>query len=172
MTDPVARFRANWQDEIESAALYSALAELEPGPNLADFYRQLAAAEEAHARFWELQLTATGQPIPLHRRGWRTRTLIALARRFGPAFVLPTIGGLERMDSTGYRGQPEAQATSSRARSARTPTCCRRFSAKCAADWRAARSHSSRGATARAAAMRCAPPCSARAMGCCQTSDW
>jgi VIT1/CCC1 family predicted Fe2+/Mn2+ transporter len=111
MTESTTRYRTNWQDEIESAALYAALAEVEPTPALADIYRRLAAVESEHAHFWEAQLAAAGQPVPPQRLGWRTRTLIGLARRFGPAFVLPTIGGLERMDSRGYTAQPESRAT-------------------------------------------------------------
>lgn len=114
MTQPpiaTVRYRTNWQDEIESAALYAAIAEVEPQPKLAEVYRRLAAAEATHAQFWAAQLVAVGQPVPPHRLGWRTRMLITLARRFGPAFVLPTIGGLERMDSTAYGQQPESRAT-------------------------------------------------------------
>ncbi|OAN40544.1 rubrerythrin family protein [Chloroflexus islandicus] len=111
MTDAIARYRANWQDEIESAALYQALAEVEQQPNLADIYRQLAAVEAEHARFWEEQMRAAGAPIPPRRLGWRTRVLIWLARRFGPGFVLPTIGDRERMDSRDYASQPESRAT-------------------------------------------------------------
>jgi VIT1/CCC1 family predicted Fe2+/Mn2+ transporter len=111
MTEPTARYLANWQDEIESAALYRAIAEVEPNAALADVYRRLAAAEAEHAHFWEAQLTSAGQVAPQPRLGWRTRTLIALARRFGPAFVLPAIGGLERMDSRGYTAQPESRTT-------------------------------------------------------------
>lgn len=35
MSDTTARYRANWQDEIESAALYATLAEIERNPQLA-----------------------------------------------------------------------------------------------------------------------------------------
>lgn len=111
MSDANTRYRTNWQDEIESAALYSALADLEASPALANVYRRLAATEAEHARFWETQLVAAGQAVPPRQVGWRTRTLIWLARRFGPAFVLPTIGGLERMDSRDYQAQPESRAT-------------------------------------------------------------
>ncbi len=111
MSDATARYRANWQDEIESAALYATLAEIERSPQLAEVYRRLAAVEAEHARFWAQQLTAAGAPVPPQRLGWRTRTLIWLARRFGPAFVLPTIGGLERRDSRDYTAQPESRAT-------------------------------------------------------------
>lgn len=110
-TDSV-RYRAHWQDEIESAAIYNTLAELEPQPQLAEVYRRLAAVERQHAEFWEAQLLAAGQPLPPRRLGWRTRTLIWLARRFGPALILPTLGGLERMDSKNYATQPETRQTS------------------------------------------------------------
>ncbi len=111
MSDPLLRYRANWQDEIESAALYAAIAEAEPQPQLAEVYRRLAAVEAAHAQFWAAQLVAAGQPLPPQRLGWRTRLLIWLAQRFGPAFVLPTIGGLERMDGNAYAAQPESRVT-------------------------------------------------------------
>lgn len=109
--DDLARYRANWQDEIDSAALYEALSALERQPQLAEVYRRLAATELEHAQFWEGQIVAAGQPAPRRLVGWRTRALIWLARRFGPQFVLPTITGLERGDSRGYSAQPESRAT-------------------------------------------------------------
>ena len=105
------RHRANWQDEIDSIALYSALADLEPDPRLADVYRRLAAAEDRHAGFWEERLQAAGAHVPERRPGWRTRLLIAVARRFGSQLVLPTLNDLERSDSRGYDIQPESRAT-------------------------------------------------------------
>jgi vacuolar iron transporter family protein len=111
MNTPISRYRANWQDEIESAALYTAIAEAETQPRLAAIYLRLATVEAEHAQFWANQLTAAGQPVPPQRLGWRTNTLIWLTRRFGPAFVLPTVGGLERRDSNDYAAQPESQAT-------------------------------------------------------------
>lgn len=111
MDDALARYRANWQDEIESAALYNAIAAAEKQPQLAEVYRRLAAVEAEHAQFWADQLAAAGQPTPPARPGWRTRTLIWLAQRFGPAFVLPTVGSFERGDSRGYAAQPESRST-------------------------------------------------------------
>jgi vacuolar iron transporter family protein len=111
MTEAIRRYRANWQDELESAALYQALASVESNPALATVYVRLAAVEQEHAQFWAQQLTAAGQPVPVPHLGWRSRTLIWLARRFGPAFVLPTIGGLERLDSWDYATQPESRTT-------------------------------------------------------------
>jgi VIT1/CCC1 family predicted Fe2+/Mn2+ transporter len=105
------RHLANWRDEIDSAALYRALAELEPDARLAEVYRRLAAAEERHAGFWEQRLRTAGARVPERRPGWRTRVLIALARRFGTQLVLPTLNDLERADSRGYDRQPESRGT-------------------------------------------------------------
>jgi VIT1/CCC1 family predicted Fe2+/Mn2+ transporter len=105
------RHQANWQDEIDSVALYGALADLEPDPRLAAVYRRLAAAEERHAGFWEDKLRAAGARVPERRPGWRARLLIAVARRFGSQLVLPTLNDLERGDSRGYDSQPESSGT-------------------------------------------------------------
>ncbi|GIX49448.1 MAG: hypothetical protein KatS3mg131_3659 [Candidatus Tectimicrobiota bacterium] len=107
----LARYRANLQDEIDSAALYRALAEVESHPQLAEVYRRLAAVEERHARFWEQKLREAGQPTPPWRPGWRARLLIWLARRFGARFVLPTLASKEAADRHMYDKQPEARAT-------------------------------------------------------------
>jgi len=112
MTEPTAaeRYRSNLQGEVDSATLYRQLAEVEADPRLADVYRRLAAVEEAHAEFWRKKLDALGQRVPRLRAGFRTRALAWLARRFGPAFVLPVINQLERSDSGTYDTQPEAVA--------------------------------------------------------------
>jgi VIT1/CCC1 family predicted Fe2+/Mn2+ transporter len=107
----VRRHLANWQDEIDSVALYGALADLEDDPRLVDVYRRLAAAEASHAAFWEAKLRAGGAPVPQRRPGWRARLLITLARRFGTQLVLPTLNDLERGDSRGYDSQPESRGT-------------------------------------------------------------
>lgn len=105
-----ARYRANLRDEIDGARLYRALAEAEPNPDLAKVYARLAAIEEAHAEVWRKQLEAIGKSFRIPSPSWRTRALSYLARRFGPAFVLPVIGGLERTDSSKYDAQSEAVA--------------------------------------------------------------
>ena len=78
---------------------------------MAEVYRRLAATEERHAGFWEERLRAAGERPPERRPGWRTRLLIALARRFGTQLILPTLNDLERADSGGYDAQPESAAT-------------------------------------------------------------
>ena len=104
------RYTANLQGEVDSAALYTALSKAEKNPQLAEIYARLAAVEGAHAEFWKRQIAALGQRVPQLRPGFRTRALEWLARRFGPAFVLPTVNTLEQMDSGTYAAQPEAVA--------------------------------------------------------------
>ena len=106
-----ARYRANLQDEIDSAALYRTLADIEAQPQLAEVYRRLAMVEERHAGFWEQRLQAAGQTVPLRRPRWRSRGLSWLAKRFGPQFVLPTIATLEEVGRHMYDAQPETRTT-------------------------------------------------------------
>jgi VIT1/CCC1 family predicted Fe2+/Mn2+ transporter len=110
-TEAGARYRSNLQGEVDSAALYKALADAEENPQLAEVYRRLAAVEEAHAEFWRKELARVGARLPALRAGWRTRFLIKLARWFGPTFVLPTVASLERADVTRYDAQPEAASS-------------------------------------------------------------
>ena len=105
------RYRDNRQAEIDSAALYDALAGAERTAALAEVYRRLAASEREHAAFWEARLHQAGATVPPARPSRRARTLRWLARRFGPAFVLPTLIDAEAGDSGGYAGQPESAHT-------------------------------------------------------------
>src|SRR5208282_4840890 len=108
--DPRRRYTANLQGEVDSAALYRTLAQTEKNPQLAQVYGRLAAIEEAHAEYWKDHIAAIHQNVPKLRPGFRTRALAWLARRFGPAFVLPSINTLEQLDSGTYDTQPEAVA--------------------------------------------------------------
>lgn len=107
----VARYRENWQDEIESAFLYRALARAEPQPALAEVYRRLAATEESHAQFWEDKLLAVGQLVPKRKIGWRTRFLALLTKWFGSQFVLPTVNAMEQVDSHSYDAHIDTRNT-------------------------------------------------------------
>jgi VIT1/CCC1 family predicted Fe2+/Mn2+ transporter len=109
--EDIARYMANWQDEVDCAALYRAVAGAESNAQLAGVYQKLAAAEERHAAFWEGKLRAAGRPVPPRKIGWRTRVLGGLAKRFGPQFVLPTINQMEQADVSSYDSQSEAAHT-------------------------------------------------------------
>src|ERR687890_761121 len=109
--DPISRYRANLDDEQDSAYLYRVLADVEPDERLAGVYRRLAETEEKHLLFWEQKIRDAGQTVPERRVGWRTRVLGWLARRFGPQFVLPTVAAQEQVDSGGYATQSETSST-------------------------------------------------------------
>ena len=54
--DPISRYRANLDDEQDSAYLYRVLADVEPDERLSGVYRRLAETEEKHLRFWEQKI--------------------------------------------------------------------------------------------------------------------
>jgi len=78
--DDIARYRANFQDEIESAALYRVIAQAEKQPQLARVYLKMAEVEEEHAEFWVEKIVEGGQSEPDRRIGWRTQVLAYLAK--------------------------------------------------------------------------------------------
>jgi vacuolar iron transporter family protein len=106
-----ARYLENWQDEVDSAAEYRAMAAGESDPRLSKVYANLAAMEESHIAFWEQRLRAAGTPVPPRRPSWRSRVLAAIARRFGPELVLATITAKEELDQNAYVKQPETAPT-------------------------------------------------------------
>ena len=108
--EDIKQYFANRQKEIDGAALYRVLAETEKQPQMAVVYGKLAASEEKHAAAWEKKLTKLGVPIPPRKPTWRAATMIWLAKRFGPQFVLPTIAGNEKADSRAYDGQADTDA--------------------------------------------------------------
>lgn len=99
---------ASLQDERDGVTLYTALAKVEKNPQLAEVYRRLAAVEQRHAERWAAQLAAAGVSVPMYSPGWRTKTLVWLAQRFGVAFVLPSITAREQADAGKYQGVPGA----------------------------------------------------------------
>lgn len=107
--DAARRYLGNMDSELNSAALYQALAGLEKDPRLADLYRKMAGVELGHARAWrELARDAGASPADDFRPSFRTRFFILLARRLGAGFILPSLADLERKDSGRYRLQPES----------------------------------------------------------------
>jgi len=108
-SEDIPRYLANLQKEIDGAFLYTALAGSEKQAQIAEVYRRLAASEEKHAAAWEERLRDAGARLPGRRPSRRARLLGALAKRFGPQFVLPTITGNEQADSRAYDNQPEAE---------------------------------------------------------------
>src|SRR5271166_3696892 len=107
----VERYRENWQDEVDSAAEYSAMAASEPDPNIAKVYSNLARMEEAHIAFWEDRLRSAGEKVGDRQPSWRSRVVAWIARRLGPNAVLSTIAAKEAADRNVYVKQPETSGT-------------------------------------------------------------
>ena len=105
----VERLRRNHRDEIDSAALYDAMASAEREQRLAGVYRDLAAAERRHAARWADQLErARRRPAAPSGRAGARGSLAWLASRFGASLLLPTLAAREQLDRGRYAIQPEA----------------------------------------------------------------
>jgi len=109
-SDEPARLLRNWRDELDSAALYAALAQLERDAQQREVYQGLARAERRHAAFWEERLVATGQVIPPFHASLRTRILVQLARQVGIGFIVPSVIAREMKDHDAYVDQEDARA--------------------------------------------------------------
>ena len=112
----IDRYRRNFEDEVAGAAMYAALVEAEKDPVRADLFRQLADAEREHAELWRKKLTAAGAAVPEVKLPFKVKMVGWLARRFGIAFVLPTVANAEYADRNKYANQPDAQAISAEER--------------------------------------------------------
>ena len=113
-TVDMARYRENWQDEVDGAYLYRVVADVEASPELAQVYVRLAEAEERHAAFWQQRLRDAGVPADAPTPTRRARVLGWLARRFGAAWVVPTLADDERRGQMMYDDQPETAGTGMR----------------------------------------------------------
>jgi VIT1/CCC1 family predicted Fe2+/Mn2+ transporter len=109
---PTKQYLENLTDERNSAALYRTLADIEKNPKIAEVYRRLAATEDAHAATWAEKLKAANVAVPPLKLGWRTRTLIWAAHRFGPSAVLPSMAAMENRGTHSYtqQGAPAGMA--------------------------------------------------------------
>jgi VIT1/CCC1 family predicted Fe2+/Mn2+ transporter len=110
MTDSAEskRLQANLQGEVDSAALYRALAAAEEKLELKEVYNRLADVETSHAAFWQKRLAALGLAAATAQPGPRARLLTWLVKRLGPQAVLPSVVSLEKADSAQYDTQSDA----------------------------------------------------------------
>jgi len=107
-TCDIDRYRANWEEELNSALLYREIASRENDPKLAELYRRLASTEEVHAAVWAEKLKTGGATVPQFRPRFGTRVLIALSRRFGAETIVPLLSVRETDATSGYGQQPDA----------------------------------------------------------------
>lgn len=114
----VDTYQKNFDDESGSAALYAALAEVEKNDKLKEVYTRMSAVEKKHADHWAALIKEASGAEPVWKPTWRIRSLLWLARRFGPGMVLPAMQNMERTATSGYTQQGAAGSTG-------TPTMAR-----------------------------------------------
>jgi VIT1/CCC1 family predicted Fe2+/Mn2+ transporter len=100
----------NLKDEQNSSYLYGVLADLEQDSKISEVYHRLADTEANHARTWTKKLEDAGVVLKEFKPSLRTRFLAWIARRIGPAAVLPTLMSMEYQATTGYN-QPVGDPT-------------------------------------------------------------
>jgi VIT1/CCC1 family predicted Fe2+/Mn2+ transporter len=101
---------ANWQNELDSADLYSFLARREPDGERASLLQEMADSETRHAAVMETGLREQGVNLPKHRLSFRTRTLKTLARVGGPRLIYPLLHGAEITGTVQYAAQQASTA--------------------------------------------------------------
>ncbi len=97
-----------YRDERSSAMLYHTMAEVEKDTRLAEVYRRIAQTEAHHAEKWVQWAKDAGIELKPFKPSWRTRTLIALGKRFGPQMILPIIQNMEQNGSQQYAQMEDA----------------------------------------------------------------
>jgi len=106
----IKRYRDNYRDEVNGAALYHLLAAAEKDEGLREVFTRMAQSEERHLALWERKLREAGESLPRAKASPRVRILGWLARRFGTRIVTPIVTVMEQSASTMYDQQPEAVA--------------------------------------------------------------
>jgi VIT1/CCC1 family predicted Fe2+/Mn2+ transporter len=89
-------------DEADAAFLYRELARGEPDPKRSALYARLSEVENRHVGVWQKLLTENGHPVPTIRVSAKARAMAWLARRFGPAWLLPMLLEEEGQEVKGY----------------------------------------------------------------------
>lgn len=107
--DRIKKYVSYIDDEKNSAAIYQAMAGVEKDARIAEVYQRMVHVENKHAEKWEKMVVESGGTVPEFKISWRTRSLIWLAKRFGPEMVLPGLQAMEKNGTGGYAGDPEAQ---------------------------------------------------------------
>jgi VIT1/CCC1 family predicted Fe2+/Mn2+ transporter len=99
----VQEWQHHWQDELDAAFLYAALASEEPDPGKQEIYRQLAVVERRHTEMWEKLLADNGHPVPTRVKPSLKAVVMAwLGRRFGARYLLPVLLHEEGREVKGY----------------------------------------------------------------------
>ena len=94
----------HYRDERDAAFLYRQLAAVETDAERRDLFERLAVVEDRHVARWEELFGEGGRPLPAYKTALRTRLLAWVAKRFGPALVLPLMLAEEGREVQAYLG--------------------------------------------------------------------
>jgi len=103
-----ARYRKYLESELEAAALYTALADVEDDPARAEIFLKLVDAELKHAGRWAEKLGMDPAQLSSSGLGVKGRLLKWGGRIFGTRRVLPILLRLEAKETAIYSADPEA----------------------------------------------------------------
>jgi len=103
-SDTLRAWRHHWQDELDAAYLYLALAGQETDAKKKDVYIKLAGVEERHTQLWDQLLAQHGYPVAAGQRrpSLNARLRAWFGRRFGPSYLLPLLLREEGQEVKGY----------------------------------------------------------------------
>jgi len=111
MKELLKRYYHNLQKEIDSAAIYKAMAEREPNKNIAEIYNKLSSQELKHAEFWKAKIfEITKQPVDT-KISFRGRVMRYLVKKMGPQSIISTLIANEDNASLDYSKQLETKNT-------------------------------------------------------------
>ena len=108
--DDLKRYRRYLNEETDGIFIYRELAAIEQDETLRDVYERLAEVEIKHLELWQEQLRKAGADDSVARPSYRARVMMAIARRFGAAVVIPVIKTFEADADAMYAGDPIAEA--------------------------------------------------------------
>jgi len=106
----VARYRGYLKAELEAAAMYRALAEIERGKDSdkAEIFDELVESEMRHAGRWAEKLGLDSSELQPTRNSLKVRLYKLGARLFGTNRIIPILVRGEASDIDAYAGDPEA----------------------------------------------------------------
>ena len=103
------RYRSYLKAELEAAAMYGAMAEVEKDSSRAEIFEKLAQAEMRHAARWAQKLEIDASTLVPQRPDSRIRLYKLVARFMGTNRLIPWLLKGEAKDIEAYAADPEAQ---------------------------------------------------------------
>ena len=103
------RYRKYLRTELEAAAMYAALADIEDDTRRAEVFRKLVNAEIRHASRWAEKLKVTPSSLELSDLSWKARLMHRAARVFGTEKVVTLLVREEARGLRTYFSDPEAK---------------------------------------------------------------